>query len=644
MKRRLVLVTGLAALALAGVAQQPGAPVVPLVRPTMTVLGTIRDTTHSGERLPTGAMLSPNGNLIKFNTNHGGSRIWNVAARHDSVVLAGVEGTQTWGPKGDVIAFSRNDPAARDKYLWTIRVDPATGQALEPPRRVGMHPIRYAPRFSPDQRLIAYPRQSSTVRFAYELAVVPANGGPERVLATGIDLGSSGFIADGSAITYGVQPDSTQPGKLRFRVPVSGGAPTRLREVRLPPGAVGETVWDYRDPVSGETIAALAIPAGITVTDWSGSNQIVGIREIRPRGLSVVNLADGKIQQLIDTTGTVGVPEWFADGERLATFVLRNNQISLSIVNVAGGLARNIALTRLPTSVGIDRNSAYLQVSPDGRYAVFRARAIDDDDDQTIELVDLASGSQRTLIRISADAKAPEGRGIGQLVWSADSKRVRYVYSIWEGEGRSVREVTLDGADKLVRALPRSAFPANTAWFPTSTGSSPMIDADVMELFGGPNVSLVPLSGGNARVVYANPVRGAGAISPDRQMMVLRSGALFSREPTGPLTVVSLGNLQARDITLRFIQASPVYWHPDGRRVLMLGHERPGSPPDLYSVPVNGDAPTVVARVPTHGDGASLAVSPNGRYVAVTVARPPSAEFVKLEFDVSAALRQASNK
>jgi Tol biopolymer transport system component len=188
----------------------------------------------------------------------------------------------------------------------------------------------------------------------------------------------------------------------------------------------------------------VAIPPDITVTDWSGRNVLAGVREVRPRGLRIVNLADGSVRDLVDSSAEAGVPAWFADGIRIA----------------------------------VERRG----LSPDG---------------QTM-----------------------------------------------------------------------ATMPA------------------------------------------AGPASPIGA----------------------QVTLLSLKDSTTRSIRLPFIQIAGIYWHPDGQRVFVLGREKPRGPVNVYSVPINGEAPSVIAPVGSSRQESALAVSPDGRFIAFTVAGTPSATFLRLDF------------
>ena len=79
---------------------------LPVIRPKVTQLGEIRDTTLNGSLMPQEAALSPRGTLIAY-TTWDDLRIWNVRTHSNRVVLKGDSEGIVWSPAGDAIAFRR---------------------------------------------------------------------------------------------------------------------------------------------------------------------------------------------------------------------------------------------------------------------------------------------------------------------------------------------------------------------------------------------------------------------------------------------------------------------------------------------------------------------------------------------------------
>ena len=111
-------------------------------------------------------------------------------------------------PQGDRLAFSRSSEDGTGNFVWTMPIDPQDrhrdrpGAAREPPANK-----RGAAVFSPDGKMLAFtagPRPDGT----WDLTLVPATGGPERVVANyPTRVGPHAWSADGKSL-YVERPQS----------------------------------------------------------------------------------------------------------------------------------------------------------------------------------------------------------------------------------------------------------------------------------------------------------------------------------------------------------------------------------------------------------------------------------------------------
>ena len=615
-------------------AQQSSTPALPVIQPRMTVVGSIQDSTPLGSLLPNDAAISPNAKLLAYSTRDD-LRLINASMGATRVIFEGNVHTLTWGPRGDALAMTHDDPKTGTRDLYVLHLDVDTGVPTGPAVKAALGFVYHAAFFSPDESLIAFERglwdkTLATWGDRSELVVAPANGGPVRTLAAAQDLRVFSWSPDGRTIYYKGFADASSKQRQIFSVLVAGGQPTPLRDVPNDP-------WPNRlDPVTLRVTAVYAVPPGISISDWSGKNPLAGVRLTHPRGLRVIDTADGTTRDVIDLTAEVGVPEWFSNGDRLAIIARRNDRLALLTLNADGTGERSYTFTVPPYFGGVGPNdNAHLQVSPDGMFAAFLGHSLG-----TIELLNLVTGIQRTLVKTQADGSAPEGIVLGQLMWSDDSKSIRYMYSIRSQARRSVREVTLGGLAKAVLALPDSLFERplyyqQTAWFPANTVASPRRDAGIVELFNPQHLAIIPLSGGEARTVYRGQIRNSGALSPDRRIIAIRD---VNGQPTKEFTLVSLDDGSKRVITHPFIQVPGLAWHPDGRRLLIMGRDVPDGPTSVYSVPIDGSAPRVIAPVGSNRNESVIAVSPDGKLIAVTVGGTSTATFFRLDYEQTASV------
>src|SRR5207247_7586963 len=108
--------------------------------------------------------------------------------------------------------------------------------------------------------------------------------------------------------------------------------------------------------------------------------------------------------------------------------------------------------------------------------------------------------------------------------------------------------------------------------------------------------------------------------------------------------LVSVDDGSSRVLTHPFIRVSgtpvqlqeAIAWHPDGKRLFIMGRDVPDGPVSLYSVPVDGAAPRAIAPVGSNRNESVIVLSPDGRRVAVTVGGTPTATFLRLDYDLRA--------
>ena len=151
------------------------------------------------------------------------------------------EAYPSWSPDSSLIAFSSKrggDPDRHentDLYLIEARAGAAPRQLT---RFTGPDADFGSPAaFSPDGKLLAYLRGSSPTYSSYDmarLAVVPVEGGDERLVAPDLDRAVSepSWSSDGKSIYFLLEDDRSQ---MVARVPAAGGAVERFSEA---PGVV----------------------------------------------------------------------------------------------------------------------------------------------------------------------------------------------------------------------------------------------------------------------------------------------------------------------------------------------------------------------------------------------------------------------
>lgn len=621
---RMRILTTIAILAVAS-------PGVPVLHPHVETLGEA-PADVGGE-----AALSPNGRLIAYGIGSDeGIGIWNTATHEHFTLVSGPVHVHHWAPSGGMIVFQAHrgplsfdgKELTREAAVWTIRVDSSSGRALEPPRLVTNAPVNHGVALSPDERTVAFARYEGS--YVSSLCVAPVAGGSANILASGIEVSGVRWSADGKWIFYGSHVTATSKTRTRYRVAASGGVPVAIAEEEPAPVDVADNVWGVDDRATGRLIAYSAFPADVAVSDWAGLSgwpgrrELIGIRQKNARALKIISLADGAARNLIDSTAEIiDGPEWFA-GDRIAAIVREEHKLVLLTQSVDGGGVRRYALAH-------NGAASNLRISPDARYAAFETGA---GGYGLIDVLDLSSGRERTIATSPDDfggGSAPEGAGLGQLAWRADSRAIVYIADAFSGTP-TVHEKTLTGVDRVLRPLPRFIYgEGRTSLEPLAPVASPKF----VEITGGRDrngmgsVLLIPIADAPARVVLAEPAFGE-PISPDGRTAVIHTGAPPNRIS---LALASSDGTSERTLSLPFLPQFGSRWLPDSRHLLVLARDRPGAAIDLYSIDTQSDSVRRILPLGTSRNGAAIAASPDGRYAAAVVPGPVTKEFVKLVYD-----------
>lgn len=330
---------------------------------------------------------------------------------------------------------------------------------------------RQYPRWSPDDRLIAYQER---VNLDVEVFVVPAAGGePRAVVNLGIPLHGFTWSADGSGIIYSSSAGSTVfylPTFNLWEVPLRGGNPRQITFGEhsyydpdlQKPGLLAATrmrvqsdLWKF--PASGSATENVAKAARLTHQTGQvltpsvspGDRELVYLSDSGGHGnLWVMNLDSGEVRQITfeqDPDVAVGVPVWSPDGStiafvfarraprwRVGLWQVRPDGSDLRTVDPLGGWAcwsadgRWLYYNSLPSPVlkkmPADGGPAVTvradpatrpALSPDGKtlYYVLELPETTGGPDYELRAASPEDGPSRTLARVAA-SRAPTGAGI----------------------------------------------------------------------------------------------------------------------------------------------------------------------------------------------------------------------------------------
>ncbi|MEO6055244.1 MAG: S9 family peptidase, partial [Gemmatimonadales bacterium] len=229
--------------------------------------------------------------------------LYDVATRAVTPLVTGDydEAVPAWSPDGSAIAFvsrRRPDFDRTDNYdLYVVEATPgAEPRALTTFPGPDLNPEwgSRGPAWSPDGRLIAYVQGGPLELMYYggqKIAVVPAAGGPARVLTATLDRNvlSPAFSNDGASVLFLLEEDRVYH---LARVPAAGGAVERLVEGRraltdLAVGPGGRMAVAWSSPAAPTELAAVEggqlRPITRQNATWLGEVRLAPVEEISVR-------------------------------------------------------------------------------------------------------------------------------------------------------------------------------------------------------------------------------------------------------------------------------------------------------------------------------------------------------------------------
>jgi Tol biopolymer transport system component len=582
--------------------------------------------------------VSPNGRLVLLGTNTK-LRMYDVANRQSWDLASGNAEVLTWSPKGDRVAWTQGTDKS-DANVWVMPVDAKTGRARGAAQRLTTG--RSAkPAFSADGQWIAFVSFDSLRKMG--LSIVPANGGPVRVVASRYMTEGMVFSADGKSIFVNGEA-STPAGFGIVKVAVDGGkrevlpAPSgefmagatadrryfilgRLGLNQMAGAGDSATIID----TTGHVVGHLPLPPGrvLGFPGILGDSAMVWITTAPDRAVIEVRPASGGSARQLPVVGeSTTIPRWSPDGKRIAFQARFAGRTSLGVMNADG------TDPRVYRETDVLANEYAVRWSPDSRLLAFGSA-----DKGHLSVLDVAAG---TIRQVLADS-------IGNWRWRSDGQAI--VFRSRRMPGAGIDEVTLSGQRRqlLDWPLPRKAvnwvYVGDTSIFMFTT-----LDTAAY---------LKPLGPAPAHQVASMPPGWDllyPSLSRDRQLV---AGLLSRRDGSGwtrnQLALISLATGARRVLDLPFSWMtgstgnSPAFL-PGDSALLVFG-QRPGDTGvKLFRVPTGGGAPSVVADAGAprvSGEVFASSVSPDGRLVAYTV-HPATAPRSLVLVDIRSAIPGAS--
>ena len=547
-----------------------------------------------------------------------------VTSGRTSVIARGEFTRIAMSRQASHIAFDR---AARGgaRQIWAARIDVEKG-VVDSLRRLTTE-RDYSPVFSPDGQTIAFSREYAT---AESLSVVDLAGGPVRTLPAGGDIRAVGWSPDGKSVYFSaaggprgnefaiarlniaertVTPVLAQNFLPRARLSLDGA------QLLYSPTAVAHGIAQS----DGDPIAV--IPSDLRTEgnafsqpDWLGSSgAIVMTSMIRPRVLIAIDLATGRSIELTDGSAWVGASSVSHDNRRVAAVSATNGSSRLSVATIAGTEVQTFA-TRRPVAPS-NTGSALPRWSPDDRFVAVPTGTVGRPGSHPvptgIDVIELATSRVVTL-DINHD--------VSRYIWSPDSRSIRYVHSQGADSNdlrpMQVREAALEGGNRLVRELNRSA---DAVLFQDFNHVYVRLDGTLVDLQSGIVHDIVP----PWAFPQPSPVAALPCFSPNGEWMALPTSAA-RRGPYNRVLLVALrtGERRILDAGLQRTMPEGVKCHPDNQHLVVTGVDSAGVGRAVLLSIADGTRHTTT-DVDYDLEGATqFAVAPDGRTLIVSRQRP----------------------
>ncbi|HEY5492126.1 MAG TPA: hypothetical protein VIK25_13110 [Gemmatimonadaceae bacterium] len=612
-----------------------------LVAQQAPVLRTL--ASFSGDSVFEGAISpSPNGRFVVLGTRTN-LRMYDVASRRSWNLVDGYARAPNWSPKGDMIAFVRPGDGGSESFLWAMPVDANTGRARGPAQRVTIGQGDYA-QFSVDGRWIAFAGFDSAQSQPY-LAIAPATGGPERVLARfpNRSLYAFEWSPDGRTIYVSAPaPGTNRSSILKFRV--DGGAPEVIRSgdewiagitadqryLVLVPAKRQMTAGDQGTVIdtTGREVGHFPLPVGPTLfRGFLGDSALAWVTFTEDRRLEVRPVAGGSARRLPPIGQPDDVPLWSPDGNRIAFQAHDGNRTSLAVMNADGTNPR----VYRETNVLADASDGGVWWSPDSRSVGYLSP-----DRHRLSLLNVVAGTNRTILEDTASY-------FGLWRWRADGQAIIIVSRRNPGlpPRKSIDEVAVNGQRRKLLDVPISTD--LTHGFQFVGDSNVFVRSDsaafLMPLGTGPVRRLTGVPSGTQlySTVVSNDLRWIAGLYTVANGAPTNQVEVFSTE-TGARTVL--------DLPFEFRSFRPEFL-PSDSSLLVFG-QRNGEPNiKIYRVPLNGDTPRVFADVGKPrlywGVVSAASGSPDGRSVVYSVGHEaPTLSLVLI--DLRAAIPRATSR
>lgn len=562
--------------------------------------------------------VSPNGRLMLFNDGKE-LRIRLLSSSQSTRVAMGSTETHKWSSGSGRIAWLQDGDVRDEQHVWTAVVDEMTGTLVSAAQRVSVGQGG-EPAVSGNGQWIAYVGRPANNDGTRNLNLVPATGGPERVIARMGWFEQLNWSADGRSI-YLVAEDSQTKESGIYKISLDGRAPAfirpnrgfffagmtrdRTRMVFVPtrsPVQLGDSAL-VTDTTGRELHrAALPVGTGVQFEQIVGDSAILWERSNDYRQLAARPIAGGPDRLLPLIGESNEYPQWSPDGQRIAFQVIEGERNALAVMRADG------TDLRVYRDVLLRADSWGFEWSPDSRLIAFSNKAMNQ-----LQVLDVG---QARVTSVLNDTK----QRVGNWIWRDDSRALTVAVLNQDGKDGTIESVSLSGTRE--RSLPISSFIGRGPGFE-------YVSADVAFLRGDSGAFVQPLSGGPTRKLATVPKSpNAGPIAISRDRTVVATGIHPSPSEARRLELITLSSGQRTEVTLPFWFLAPYTpaFSPDGRTIYVAGRQSSDSTgSNVYAVRTDGSGSRPIVNLGTWPNRAGFSISPDGRSIVFTKQRNANA-------------------
>ncbi len=558
----------------------------------------------------------------------GGQHIFVVPAK-GGTPIAITAGNQNdvrpmWTASGDRLVFSSTLTGG----VMTIAIDPATGRATGPVKRVTIDSVARAFDVAPDGRSVAY--LTPTAGNSFDLRIVSINGGPATTLATvpgGTANNANGLRFDrGGTHIYFLEPrlGGTAPNGLRIRdlkrIATSGGAPSTV--LTIPEGLMGVQIDPIADRVivrNGERAHVLTLAGdSVTTIAWAGFRSVAHLA-FTPDGSSIVSAIDatrasihivpldgGPIRALTDSSGYPWPDYWI--GERI--FISGDGRGMRDDLLALDGTQSTIAVDLRKANEGVALTVVSNDPFSDGIH--YLVKAVNTGRDTSLFVHNSRTGEARRVAQNVTGSRMVGAAGVGDDYAGRVGNGLLY-RNVKNGTFE-VHLLDVSGGDRIVHSVPLPkqreflAFAPGRSAHAYQRGDTAYLD--------------VTIGSGNPVRVLARPGARMGEIVFNADGSSLYADVITGRGEAYRMRGGFFSTVDARSLAApaRWVETGDCWhptWLPDGAGVLEFCENATGTRTWVSRIPATGPA---TAQVVTQRETAMFwdyTLSPDGKFVAV---------------------------